>query len=178
MSPAFSIAFQRYIDLRCTWKHFRDISGKPKCSIFRVFRFPLISRECFHVQRRSIYPWRAIEKAGDIGWIIFKSVPFSTVKSVENGTCKVFYVPFSTFLTMENGTDWKLNQPMSTAFSIAFQGYIDLRCTWKRSRDISEKRNAWKMEHFGFTLMSRERFDLQRWAIYHSTRLKTASVTS
>ena len=56
MSPAFSIALQGYIKLHCTWKHFREISGKRRCSIFHVFRFPLISRKRFHVQRRSIYP--------------------------------------------------------------------------------------------------------------------------
>ena len=38
---------------------------KLKCSIFHVFRFLLISRKRFHVQRRSIYSWKAIEKAGD-----------------------------------------------------------------------------------------------------------------
>ena len=105
------------------------MGGKLKCFIFHVFRFPLLSLKRFHVQRRSIYPWKAYEKAGDIGWFDFQSVPLFTVKNVRNGTCKVFYVPFSTFLILENETDWKLNQPMSPAFSIAFQGYIDLHCT-------------------------------------------------
>ena len=144
MPPAFSIAFQGYIDLRCTWKRFREISGKLKCFIFHVFRFSLISRERFHVQRRSIYPWKAIEKAGDIGWFNFQSVSFSIIQNVENETCTVFYVPFSTCLTVENGTDWKLNQPMSPAFPRAFQWYIYLRCTWKRFRDISENPKSLK----------------------------------
>ena len=166
MLPAFPIAFQWYIDFRCTWKRFRDISGKLKCSIFHVFRFPLISRKRFHVQRRSIYFWKAIEKAGDIGWFDFQSVPFSAVKNRENGTCKVFYVPFSTFLTLENGTDWKLYQPMSPAFPIAFQGYIDLHCTWKRFWDISGKLKCSIFHVFRFPLISRKRFHVQRRSIY------------
>ena len=96
---------------------------------FRPFGFPLISRKCFHVQWRSIYPCKAIEKVGDIGWLNFQSVPFSRVKDVENGTCKVFYVPFSKFLSLEYGTEWIATQPMSPTISIAFQGYIDLCCT-------------------------------------------------
>ena len=144
MSLAVSIALQVYIDLHCTWKHFREISGKRKCSIFHVFRFSLISRERFHVQRRSIYPWKAIEKAGDIGWFNFQSVSFSIIQNVENKTCRVFYVPFSTCLTVENGRDSNLNQLMSPAFSRAFKGYIDLRCTWKPLRVISEKPKSLK----------------------------------
>ena len=136
MPPVTPRRFRRYIDARCTWKHSRDISGKSKYSIFHVFRFPLISGERFHVQQSSTYPQKAIEKAGDIGWFDFQSVPFFMVKNV---TCKVCYVPFSTFLALENGTDWKLNWPMSPAFPLAFQGYIDLRCTWKRFRDRSGK---------------------------------------
>ena len=166
MSPAFSIAFQGYIDLHCTWKHLRDMSGKLTTWKMERFGFPLISRKRFHVQRRSIYPWKALEKAGDIGWFDFQSIPFFTVKHVENGTSKTLHVPFSTLLTMKNETDWKLNQSMSLAFSIAFQGYIDLRCTWKLSRDIGEKRNTRKMEHFSFPFTSRERFHVQRRSIY------------
>ena len=136
MSPAFLRRVWGYIDLRCKWMRFRDISGKRTTWKMERFGFPLISRKRFHVQWRSIYHWKAIEKAGDIGWFDFQSIPLSTVKNVKNGTCKIFYVRFFTFLTMENGTDWKLNWPMSPAFPIAFQGYIDLRCTWKRFRDI------------------------------------------
>ena len=72
------------------------------------FGFPLISRKRFHVQRRSIYPQTRLEKAGDIGYFNFRSVPFSMDKNAKNGARNVVYVPFSTFLRMENGTDWKL----------------------------------------------------------------------
>ena len=97
MSPAFLIAVQGYIDHRCTWKRFREISRKLKCSIFHVFRFSLISRERFHVQRRSTYPWKAIVKAGDIDWFNFQSVSFFTVKNVKKRNrqsflCSVFHV--------------------------------------------------------------------------------------
>ena len=61
-----------------------------------LFGFPHIFRKCCHVQRRSIYLWKALDKAGDIGWFYFKYVPFSRVKCVENGTensvCSVFHV--------------------------------------------------------------------------------------
>ena len=57
----------------------------------------------------------------------------------KNGSCKAFYDPFFTFLTLENRTDWKLNQPMSPAFPVAFQRHIDLRCAWNRFGDISGK---------------------------------------
>ena len=60
---------------------------------------------------------------------------------------------------MENGTDWKLNQPMSLAFSIAFQEYTDLRCVRKRFRDISGKPPGLKMKmmKIGFTLETLEK---------------------
>ena len=106
-SPLYVEAFTRY-------------ERKTKVFHFPLFRFPLISRKRFHIQRRSIHPWKAIKKAGDIGWFDFQSVPLFTVENVKNGTCKIFYVPFSTILTLKNGTDWKLNQPMSLAFPIAF----------------------------------------------------------
>ena len=131
-----------------------------------MFRFPLISRERFHAQQRSIYPWKAIEKVSDIGWFNLQSNPFSLVKSVKNETCKVFYVPFSTFLTLENGTDWKLNQPMSPVFSIAVQGYIDLHCTWKHLRDLSGKLKCSIFHVFRFPLISRKRFHVQRSTLY------------
>ena len=95
MSPAFPRAFQGYINLHCTWKRFRDISGKPKHSIFHVVRFPLISQKRFHVQWRSIYPQTRLGKAVDIGYFNFRSVPFSMDKNAKNGTCNVFYVSFS-----------------------------------------------------------------------------------
>ena len=86
MSRAFIIAFQKYIDLHCTWKHSRDISGKRNTWKMEHFNFLLIYQKWFHVQRRSIYPWKTIEKASDIGWFNFHSVPFSRDKNVENGT--------------------------------------------------------------------------------------------
>ena len=89
---------------------------------------PLISRKRFHVQRRSIYPQTRLEKAGDIGYFNFQSVPFFILKNVENGTQKKLHVPFLAFLSMENGTDRKLKQPMSPAFSRRVWGYIDFRC--------------------------------------------------
>ena len=56
----------------------------------------LISRKRFHVQQRSIHPWKALGKAGDIGYFNFQSVPFSILKNVENGTekiaCSVFRI--------------------------------------------------------------------------------------
>ena len=75
----------------------------------RLFGFSLISRVYFNVQRRSIYPYKAIEKAGDIGWFNFQSVPFFRVKNVENGTEKTLHVPFSLLLTKKKGTDLKSN---------------------------------------------------------------------
>ena len=166
MSPAFPRRVWGYIDPRCTWKRFRDTSGKRTTWKMERFGFPLISRKRFHVQRRYIYPWKAYGKAGDIGWLNFRSVPFSTVKNVENGTCKVFYVPFSTFLTPENGTNWKLNHYMSLAFSIAFQGYIDHHSTWKRFRDINGKCKCSIFHVLRFPLISRERFHVQQRLIY------------
>ena len=65
--PPFLRAFQGCIDLRCRWKHFRDISEKPKCSIFHVLRCYLITHKHFLVRRRPIYHWKALETAGDIG---------------------------------------------------------------------------------------------------------------
>ena len=65
---------------------------------------------------------------------------------------------------------------MTLVISRRKKRYIAHRCKSKRSRDISEKWNSWKMERFGCSLMSRERFDLQRCAIYHFSRLKKASV--
>ena len=40
----------------------------------------------FHLQRRSIYHWKALKQAGAISEVAVQSVPFSTVKHVENGT--------------------------------------------------------------------------------------------
>ena len=84
MSPVASQRFRGYAYFLATSNGSRDISGKPK----RMFRFPLISREPFNVQLRTLYPLKRLDVTDDIGQENFRTIPFAIVKNVENGTSK------------------------------------------------------------------------------------------
>ena len=77
---------------------------------------------------------------------------------------------------MKIAMNWKLNQAISSAGSSCEKGYAELRCTSKRSRDVGENMNAWKMEHskrFEFFLISQECFDVQRSSLYRWKDIET-----
>ena len=140
-----------------------------------MFRFPPIPRERLHVQWRSIYLRKRLKMAGGIAYLNFQSVPFCMVKNVKTEHA-VFMFRFPRFFTMENGTDWKLNQSMSLSISIHFQGYVDLRCTWKRFQDISGKPKRSIFLMVRFPLISRKLFHVQQRLIYPWQDIETGSV--
>ena len=83
----------------------------------KTFGSSFISHTYFDVQRRAVYRYTRLEMESDIGQLNVQSVPFSTGKNVENGTCKFLHKQFSMFFTMETETDWTFNQPMSLSIS-------------------------------------------------------------
>ena len=125
------------------------------------FGFSLISRKSFHLQRRSIYPRRGLGTAGDMDQVAIKSVPFSTVKHVENETVNFIYPVFCVF----NGEDWNgsdSNLAYVTrrleSFSVIYRSLLHMKAF--ASYKVATKHV--EMEHFGFSLISRKCFYLQR----------------
>ena len=73
-------------------ERFRYITKQSKRSIFHMVRCSLISRDHFHLQRKSINIRKRLGIAGDIGWLLFNPFHFPLLK-----TRKKKHVEFSVF---------------------------------------------------------------------------------
>ena len=63
---------------------------------------------------------------------------------------------------------------MLFAISMPFQGYIDLFCASKQSRDVRENRNWFECTVFQVFVFSQERFGVQRGSIFSWKGFETA----
>ena len=123
------------------------------------FGFSLISQKCFHLQRRSIYPRKGIGTAGDMDLVAIKSVPFSTVEHVENGTENFVYPVFRVF----NGENWNgsdSNLAYVTRRSESFSGiyrsplYMGAFASYKVTTKHVENETLWFFTYISEMLSS------------------------